>query len=289
MIAKKQKTTLLRQKMMEDLQLAGYSPRTVDSYTATVGVLAKHYNRSPDLLTEEEIRQFFLHLINDRNSSGSSVTVYLCGIKYFFETTLQRKWNLFNLVRPRRTKRLPMVLTHDEVLSILQLVKKPIYRMALTIIYACGLRISEGIQLKETDIDGKRNLLMVRDGKGGKDRYVPLADCPLELLRAYYKKHRTGSGFLFPHKDGSHIHRDTLEVAFKKAIRQSSVKKLASVHTLRHSYASHLLESGENLHTIKELLGHSSIVTTDIYSHVTVKTTIRLTSSLNQMMSDLNV
>ena len=115
---------------------------------------------------------------------------------------------------------------------------------------------------------------------------VPLADRPLQLLRTYYKEHGDGSGFLFPHKDG-HIYKDTLQVAFRKAIRKSSVNKIASVHTLRHSYASHLLENGENLHTIKELLGHSSIVTTDIYSHVTIKTTIRLTANLNGMMSDL--
>lgn len=278
--------TDLRRRMKEDLQLAGYSLRTQDSYIATVRVLAKYYNRSPDLITEEELRQFFIHLISDLKLSGSSVTVYLCGIKFFYETTLKRDWKIFDLVRPLRSKRLPAVLTTDEVLIILNEIKSPLYRMALTIIYACGLRISEAVCLKTTDIDGRRKLLKVH-GKGSKDRYVPLPDCPLELLRSYYQEYGTSSGYLFPHKEYGHIRPDTLQVAFKKAIRQSSVNKIASVHTLRHSYATLLLENGEDIRVIKDILGHSSIVTTDIYTHVTGKLTTRLHGNLNKSMNRL--
>jgi integrase/recombinase XerD len=170
--------TALRRKMTEDLQLAGYSIKTMESYLYSVQGLAKHYRRSPDLLTEEEVRQFFIHLINERKLSGSSITIYLCGIKFFFETTLKRKLNILDIVRPQRAKRLPVILSQEEVRTILKRVKRPIYRMALTIIYACGLRISEGVRLKTTDIDGKRHLLRVRYGKGGKDRYVPLHERP---------------------------------------------------------------------------------------------------------------
>jgi len=278
--------TKLRQRMMEDLQLAGYSPRTVESYINTVRVLAEYYHRSPDLITEDEIRRFFLYMINERKVSASSVTVYLCGIKFFFEVTLKRTWKIFDLVRPVRSKKLPVVLSQEEVRAILILILNPVYRMALTIIYACGLRISEGIRLTRSDIDGKRNLLRVRNGKGGKDRYVHLPDRPLELLRAYYKNLGANSGFLFPHKDG-HIKADTLQVVFRTAVRKSSVSKPATVHTLRHSYATHLLENGENLSTIKELLGHSSIATTDIYTHMTGKVSTRLHVNLNGIMSDL--
>ena len=278
--------TKLRQKMMEDLQLAGYSPRTVESYINTVRVLAEYYHRSPDLITEDEIRRFFLYMINERKVSASSVTVYLCGIKFFFEVTMKRTWKVFDMVRPVRSKKLPVVLSQEEVRAILILVLNPVYRMALTIIYACGLRISEGIRLTRSDIDGKRNLLRVRNGKGGKDRYVHLPDRPLELLRAYYKHLGTDSAFLFPHKDG-HIKADTLQVVFRTAVRKSSVSKPATVHTLRHSYATHLLENGENLSTIKELLGHSSIATTDIYTHMTGKVNTRLHVNLNGIMSDL--
>ena len=276
--------TALRRRMLEDLQLAGYSPKTIKSYIYTVRDLAKHYHRSPDQLTDEEVRQFFLHLINERKLSKSSITIYLCGIKFFYETTLKKKLNILDIVRPRSSKKLPVVLSQDEVRTILKQVKRPLYRMALTIIYACGLRISEGVRLTTSDIDGKRNLLRVRDGKGGKDRYVPLHKSAQELLRVHYSKFGEGSEFLYPHKE-SHIRIDTLQVAFRKALRASGVNKPATVHTLRHSYATYLLENGENLSTIKDILGHSSIVTTDIYTHVTEKTTTRLRISLDGMLN----
>lgn len=278
--------TELRRRMLEDLQLAGYSPKTIKSYIYTVRDLAKHYHRSPDLLTDEEVRQFFLHLINERKLSKSSITIYLCGIKFFVETTLKMKLNILDFVRPRPTKRLPVVMSQDEVRTILKLVKRPHYRMALTIIYACGLRISEGVRLTTSDIDGKRNLLRVRNGKGGKDRYVPLHKSAQKLLRVHYCEFGEGSEFLFPHKEG-HISIDTLQIAFRKALRESGVNKKACVHTLRHSYATYLLENGENLSTIKDILGHSSIVTTDIYTHVTEKTTTRLRISLDGMLDGL--
>jgi site-specific recombinase XerD len=272
--------------MTEDLQLAGYSPNTILSYIITVQVLAKYFMRSPDLLTEDEIRQFFLHLINERKVSSSSITVYLCGIKFFYERTIKRTWNIFDIVRPARSRKLPVILTHGESLNILSLVRNPIYRMALTIIYACGLRISEGVRLTTCDIDSKRNILMVRDGKGGKDRYVHLPDRALELLRAYYRMYRADSVFLFPLADG-HIKINILQMAFKKALLKSGINKPATVHTLRHSFATNLLENGEDIRTIKELLGHSSISTTDIYTHVTGKIATRLQVNLNGIMSDL--
>jgi site-specific recombinase XerD len=273
--------------MTEDLQLAGYSERTIESYIYSVQTLAKHFHRSPDLLTNEEIRQFFVHLIADRKLSASSITIYLCGIKFFFETTLKKKFAILDIVRPQRSKRLPVVLSQKEVRTVLKRVKHPIYRMALTIIYACGLRISEGIRLETGDIDGKRHLLRVRNGKGGKDRYVPLHERPLALLREHYRQTRTGTPYIFPLKSG-HITADSLQKAFKKALRESKVNKpTATVHTLRHSYATHLLENGEDISTIKILLGHSSIVTTDIYTHVTEKITLRLHNSLDGIMGDL--
>jgi site-specific recombinase XerD len=250
-----------------------------------VRVLANYYNRSPDLLTEEEIRQFFIHLINDLKSSGSSVTVYLCGIKFFYETTLKRTWKIFDLVRPARSKRLPVVLAREEVLTLLKQIENPVYRMALTIIYACGLRISEGVCLTMADIDDKRKVLKVH-GKGSKDRYVPLPRRPLELLQEYCRTQGTVTGYLFPLHDG-HINMDALQRAFKEALKQSGIIKPATPHTLRHSYATHLLENGEDIRVIKDLLGHSSIVTTDIYTHVTGKLTTRLHANLNGMMACL--
>jgi len=278
--------TELRRRMKEDLQLAGYSPRTVASYVDTVRVLANYYHRSPDRITEDEIRRFFLYMINERKSSASSITVYLCGIKFFYETTLKRTWQIFDLIKPLRTKKLPVVLSPEEVRQILKEITHPVYRMALTIIYACGLRISEAIRLTVGDIDGKRHLLRVVKGKGNKDRYVHLADHPLELLRDYCRGQGIRSGFFFPYKN-RHVTADNLERAFKKALQQSGVTKSATPHTLRHAFATHLLENGEDIRVIKDLLGHTSITTTDIYTHVTGKISTRLHVNLNSMMADL--
>jgi site-specific recombinase XerD len=271
--------------MKEDLQLAGYSLRTQKSYVDTVRVLANYYHRSPDLLTEDDIRRFFLYMINERKSSASSITVYLCGIKFFYETTLGRTWQIFDLIKPLRTKKLPVVLTAEEIQRILQGIEHPVYRMALTLIYACGLRNSEAVRLMVGDVDGKRRQLRVL-GKGSKYRYVHLPDRALELLRDYCRRQGIKAGYLFPEK-GGHINGDVLQRAFKKALQASGVGKTATPHTLRHSYATHLLENGEDIRVIKELLGHNSIQTTEIYTHVTDKIATRLHVNLNGMMAGL--
>lgn len=278
--------TELRRRMMEDLQLAGYSPKTQKSYLDAVRALAKYYMRSPDLLTEEEVRRFFLHLINEREAAKSTVTIHLCGIKFFFEKTLGRKWFVFELVRPRRSKKLPVVLSREEVRAVLKLVRNPMARMALTVIYACGLRNAEGVKLAISDIDADRKQLWVRCGKGGKDRAVPLADHVLKLLRAHYRTYGDGGKWLFAHKDG-HITTDFLQRVFKKALHQAGITKPATPHTLRHSFATHLLENGEDITTLQKILGHADISTTRIYLHLTKRISDRLDKSLNDLMADL--
>ena len=278
--------TELRRRMIEDLALAGYSPKTQRSYLDAVRKLAKHYMRSPDRLSEEEVRQFFLYLINRRKAAKSTVTIYLCGIKFFFERTLGRLWPVFDLVRPRRSKKLPVVLSWEEVRSVLKLIQHPVIRMALTIMYACGLRISEAVRLTVRDIDGDRHQLWVRCGKGGKDRAAPLPDHVLKLLRSHYKNHGNGGTWLFPQKQ-CHISTDTLQDAFKLALVEAGIKKSATPHTLRHSYATHLLENGEDITTLQKILGHADISTTKIYLHLTSKISERLDKNLNELMSDL--
>jgi site-specific recombinase XerD len=242
--------------------------------------------RSPDKLSEEEIRQFFLYLINRRKAAKSTVTIYLCGIKFFFEKTLGRLWPVFDLVRPRRSKKLPVVLSREEVRAVLKLIKHPVIRMALTTMYACGLRISEAVQLTVKDIDGDRHQLWVRCGKGGKDRAVPLPDHVLKLLRSHYKNFGNGGTWLFPQKEW-HIGTDTLQDAFKQALVEAAIKKSATPHTLRHSYATHLLENGEDITTLQKILGYADISTTKIYLHLTSKISEHLGKNLNELMSDL--
>lgn len=278
--------TELRRRMIEDLALAGYSPKTQRSYLDAVRKLAKHYMRSPDQLSEEEVRQFFLYLINRRKAAKSTVTIYLCGIKFFFEKTLGRLWPVFDLVRPRRSKKLPVVLSREEVRAVFKLIKHPVLHMALTTMYACGLRISETVRLTVRDIDGDRHQLWVRCGKGGKDRAVPLPDHVLKLLRSHYKSFGNGGAWLFPQKQG-HIGTDILQDAFKQALVETGINKSATPHTLRHSYATHLLENGEDITTLQKILGHADISTTKIYLHLTSRISERLDKSLNELMSDL--
>ena len=278
--------TELRSRMIQDMQLHGLAARTRQSYVDAVKGLARFYQRSPDRLSEDEIRSFFLHLINEKGAARSTVTIYLCGIKFFYETTLGRKLPILEIVRPAKRHKLPVVLSTEEVNNLLERVKNPVYRMCLTLIYACGLRLSEGLHLRVEDIDSDRMLVAVRNGKGGKDRYVPLPERTLEQLRAYWMLHRPKT-WLFSTKTGQlPLNPTTLQKTFKVVVRQSGIGKNASVHTLRHSYATYLLESGVNLRVIQELLGHKSPHTTAIYTHLTQKTVDQLATVINRLMAD---
>jgi integrase/recombinase XerD len=264
----------LRQRMIECLQLRGLSERTQESYVRAVRQLAEHYHKSPDKITEEEVRQYFLHIMNVKKYSRATSTIAICGIKFFFEHTLEKEWNLFDLVRPPREQKLPVILSVGEVRQILGSIRLPRYQVCLTTIYSCGLRLQEGTLLQVRDIDSARMMLHIRHGKGNKDRYVPLPLRTLELLRNYWLTHHNPL-LLFPSEGRHHIdlktsiesmHKSCLQHAFHAALKQSGINKAASVHTLRHSWATHLLEAGVNLRLIQEYLGHSSPATTSTFS-----------------------
>lgn len=277
----------LRRRMIEDMQLHGLAGKTQECYVAAVKALAKFWRRSPDLLNEEEIRKFFLHLINEKKAARSTVTIHLSGIRFFYEKTLERPWTLFNLVRPAKRKKLPVVLSFGEVQSILSYIYNPIVKMALTLIYSCGLRISEGVRMQPQDIDSERMLVWVRNGKGGKDRSVPLPQQTLKLLQRYRRAQRH-SPWLFPGRDRrGAISISALQKAFRMALLSSGIPKKASVHTLRHSYATHLLEHAVDLRVIQTLLGHDSAQTTTVYAHLTEKVMGNLNRKLDHLMADL--
>jgi len=288
--------TPLRQRMMEDMTLRGFSARTQQSYVHSVAALAKYYGRSPDQITEEELRQYFLWMTNEKHYARATVTIALCGIKFFFEKTLQRPFTVLQLARPKPERTLPVVLSRDEVQRILAAVRLPLYRACLTTIYACGLRLMEGACLQVTDIDSDRMLVRVR-GKGNKDRYVPLPQPSLALLRAFWPTHRSPI-WLFPaatrrglvysvaHEAGP-VTRSALQLAFRRALRASGVTKAAHVHTLRHSYATHLLEANVNLRIIQHHLGHNSPKTTAVYTHLTQEVRDSVIGPLNRLMAAL--
>jgi integrase/recombinase XerD len=287
--------TELRQKMIDCLQLRGLSERTQEAYVRAVRQLAEHYHKSPDQITEEELRQYFLFIKNVKKFARGSSTVAICGIKFFFERTLNREWTTLSLVRANPEKKLPVILSVEEVRNVLGCIRLPRYRVCLSTIYSCGLRLQEGIRLEVPDIDSARMMIHVRHGKGNKDRYAPLPGRTLELLREYWATHRNPV-LLFPAEGRDHIDlktstepmsKSSVQDAFRAAFKQSGINKRASVHTLRHSWATHLLEAGVNLRLIQEYLGHSSPATTSIYTHLTVKAEQLGSQSINKIMNDL--
>lgn len=279
--------TELRKKMEDDMRLHGYAERTRKSYVNAVKVLAKHYGRSPDKLTQEEIRGFFLYLIKEKHSSQSTVTIYLSAIKFFYEKTLNRDWPTLNLIRSRKKRKLSVVLTFEEVNELISDVNTRKIRTCLTVIYSCGLRLSEGTHLRVCDIDGKRMQIGIRNAKGGHDRNVPMPKKTLKILRSYWSKEKPQT-WLFPSKvKAGPICDTTVQIAFKKVLRESDINKDASVHSLRHSFATLLLENGVSLRVIQLILGHKSARTTAIYTHLTKKISDALNSTLNNIMDDL--
>jgi len=286
--------TILRQKMIEDLQLRGLAERTQEAYVQAVRQLAAHYHKSPDQISEEELRQYFLFLKNVKHVSRSTHTIALCGIKFFHEHTLKREWHTLAFARPAQEKKLPVVLSMQEVGQILSCVHFMRYRVCLTTIYACGLRLQEGTHLQIKDIDGERKMLHLHHGKGGKDRYVPLPEAALNMLRRYWRTHGNRI-WMFPsvHTVQSPDHASQpmdvagVQKAFRAAVRESGVNKDASVHTLRHSYATHLLEAGVSLRVIQGYLGHASPETTAIYTHLTSVINAQASETINEIIQRL--
>jgi len=281
--------------MIEDLQLHGLARNTQALYVQAVRKLAEYYRKPPDQITEEELRQYFLYLTKVKQISPSTLRVALCGIKFFYERTLGRQWLTLELVRPPKEKKLPVVLTIEEVQQILACVHQLGLQVCLSTIYACGLRIQEGTHLQVKDIDGKRGVLHICNGKGGKDRYVPLPEQILKMLRQYWLTHRHPL-WIFPscreagHRPGlatKPMTVRTVQRAFQGALQESGIQKAATVHSLRHSYGTHLLEAGVNLRIIQTYLGHASPTSTAIYTHLTQKGNDQATLIINQVFEKL--
>jgi len=278
--------------MIEDMQLRGLAEKTQESYLRVVRQLAEYYRKTPDQISEEELRQYFLYLKNVRRVSHSSCTVALCGIKFFYERTLRQEWPTLELVRSPREKKLPVVLSVEEVGQILGYVRRIKYRVCLGTLYSCGLRLKEGLHLQVADIDSDRLQIHVRHGKGGKDRYVPLPEVTLKMLRQYWVTHRHPE-WLFPASNfkgwmaTEPMNPSGVQKAFRAACKESGLQKHATVHTLRHSWATHMLEAGVNLRVIQAYLGHSSPNTTAIYTHLTRKAEVPAVTAINQVMDEI--
>jgi len=258
----------LRERMIEDLQIRNYSPRTVQCYVSMMARFTEQFGKPPAQLGVEEIRKFQVQLI-EKKVSWSLFNQAVCALRFFYRVTLPRDFVVEHIPFAKVKRPLPTVLSVDEVRRILGTLTNLKHRALLSTIYATGTRLNEAVHLAVTDIDGERMLIHVRQGKGGKPRMLPMSPALRDLLREYWCAERP-RGFLFPgDAPGSSLHPTGVQKVFRIARLQARIDKPATVHTLRHSYATHLLEMGVDLLTIQKLLGHSSLTTTAIYTHVT--------------------
>ncbi len=259
--------TPLRQRLCEDLRIRGYAPKTVAAYVAAVVKLTRFAGRPPDQLTADDLRAFQLHL-RQHGVPWNSFNQIVCGLRFFYRVTLGRTDGVAMIPYSRRAKTLPSVLSPDEVARLLAALPDDRYRLLVQTAYACGLRLSEVLHLRVGDIDSRRRVLHVRQAKGRKDRLVPLPAGLLEAPRAYWRRYRP-TEWLFPgHRTGQPLHPAALQRLFHRAVPGCGFGRRVSFHTLRHSYATHLLEAGVDLVTLQHILGHRDLKTTAGYTHM---------------------
>jgi integrase/recombinase XerD len=280
------------QKSMRALQLAGMSQRTQECYTRSVRMLVDFYGKAPDLIEELQLQDYFLHRKNVDKWSPATMRICYSGIKFFFVNVLKRDWHTLQLIHAQRERRLPTVLSVKEVHDILNTVNTPQNEAYLTTVYSCGLRLQEGLNLQVSDIDSERMHIHVHRGKGAKDRYVPLPESTLDILRNYWKLHRNPV-WIFPRlgRSGKEapsatipMNKSSVQGALRRVLKQLKYKKRITTHTLRHSYATHLLEAGVNIRRIQQYLGHSSLNSTMIYLHLTTQGHQRAYLIINELM-----
>ena len=273
--------TPLRRRMIEDMRLRNFSPCTERSYIHYVAEFALHFNTSPEHLGLDDIRNYQLYLIEQRQLSASSINIFISAIQFLYTVTLEMPWGSKRFTRMKVPESLPVVLSHDEVTALFHYIGILKHRAVLMLCYGSGLRISEACSLKAAHIDSDRMLIRVEKGKGAKDRYTVLSRTLLELLRRYWKiQHPTD--YLFPGAHaGTHVQPATIQEICRDACRMAGIEKRVTPHTLRHSFATHLLENGTDTRAIQVLLGHSRIDTTARYTAVTPQTVSRIVSPLD--------
>lgn len=275
----------VKDRMESEMKLRGFSPHTSRCYLGCARDFVRHMRRPPAELGKEEIRNYLLYLLNEKQVSSSYFNQALAALRFLYQHVLERGWEIEKIPFQKKRLRLPVVLSTQEVQSIFTAVRNLKHRLCLMTSYAAGLRLSEVISLQPHDIDSARMLIRVRDGKGRKDRYVMLAQFLLISLREYWKIYKPGP-WLFPGRattKPAHISSRSLQHVFQKARIKAGIHKPASFHSLRHSFATHLLEAGTGIHHIRLFLGHRSIQTTLIYTHVTPASLANIVSPLDRL------
>ena len=275
--------TPLRQRMLQEMQIRNLSPNTQKRYIDRVADFAKHFGKSPEHLGPEDIRSYQLYLIREKRLSSSSLNVTVCALRFLYRFCLNRNWAIERIVFAKREKKLPVVLSPGEVALFFDSIRSIKYKAILTTIYAAGLRVSEAAHLKIADIDSRRMTIRVEQGKGRKDRYVMLSPRLLNILRQYWKSCRPDK-WLFPGKSQDEpVSTASIRQVCREARLASGLTKEITPHTLRHSFATHLLEAGTDLRKIQILLGHKSLVSTSRYTHVAIQNIQKTTSPFDNL------
>lgn len=275
------KISPLRQRMIDDMTLRNFAPNTQLSYLQQVTLFARYFHKSPELLGPEEIRSYQLYLANEKHAAVSSRINAVSALRFLYGVTLLRDWSVELIPTPKKEQKLPVILSPDEVLRLLQASSCFSHHVILSTLYATGLRVSEGVHLRVSDIDSQRMVIRVEQGKGRKDRYTLLSPKLLELLRLYWRRVRPKE-WLFPGRfPDEPLSRDAVGLACEQARKRAGLEKPASPHSLRHAFATHLLESGTDLRKIQILLGHRSLSTTARYLRVATSTVCATTSPLD--------
>lgn len=291
---KKTEPSPLAKRMAQDLQLAGKVENTQAAYIRAVRKLAVFARKSPDLIDEEELRSYFYYIRNDQLWEPSTIRVAYSGIKFFYEHTCPRDWATLKYIRVEDVLKLPTVLSIEDTRKLLESIRLPCHYAFFWTVYSMGLRMQEALNLQVKDIDAKRGLIHVQRGKGHKDRMVPLAPKPLELMRQYWATHRNPK-WIFPFEGRDHKQASTSDKPMSEGTPQRVIKRAVdqlgwgewgvSTHTLRHCYATHLLEAGVNLRLIQKYLGHASLQTTSMYLHMTTYGEEMATEKIRGLMS----
>jgi len=291
---KKQVTSVARspdwneKKILEEfvktLKIRNYSPKTIKTYTSQLRLFILFFDdRNINELTGKDIREYLLHLIDKKKASCSHENQAINAIKFYYEKILGMEPETYYIQRPKNEKKLPVVLSEEEVTEILQKINNLKHRCIIYTIYSGGLRLSEVLNLKTKDIDSKRRMIIIRHGKGAKDRYTLLSERLVPMLREYYREYKPRI-WLFEGKDHARYSARSVQEILKEALRKTRIRKKVTVHTLRHSFATHLLEHGIDLTYIQEFLGHSNIKTTLIYTHITRKGIDNIKSPLDNLV-----
>jgi len=274
---------LALQKYIEQLQLKGYSQNTIRSYSVELAQLLKIIKSFPvNQLSTEKLRSYFLYCINTLKLSENAIHSRMNAIKFYFEQVLYREKFFMEIPRPKKPSLLPKALSTQDIKKMFKTIENPKHQLLLKMCYGMGLRVSELVNLKITDIDSQRMQVLISQGKGKKDRYVVLPESVLEHLRAYYREYKP-KDYLFEGQYGGQYSVRSVQQVFKKAMQQARINKKIGVHSLRHSYATHLIEQGVDIRFVQELLGHNNIRTTMIYTNLTDAARRKIISPLDNL------